>query len=274
MPALPCDVSDHIDGDLSQRDWAAIVEASVNQLADDPLTFKNAMARPDGKKWLDAAKSELEALARNGTFELVELPNGSTAIGSKWVWKTKVDDQNRIVRYKARLVAQGFRQRPGIDFNETFSPVAKLSSIRMLIALSSINRWHFHSMDVDNAYLNGELDEPVYMKQPEGFIEKGKETLVWKLRKGLYGLKQSGRIWNELIDRTLKNLGFTALESDHCVYTRSSDRGVIFLALYVDDCLLFANNLSELEDFKLELAEKFRMKDLGECKSFLGMRRA
>jgi len=269
--SLNRDLADHAEHVNSIADWAAIVETSVNYLSNDPLSFHQAMSRPDGPKWFEAAKIELEALVRKGTYELVELPDGAKAIGSKWVWKLKVNDKNEIVRYKARLVAQGFRQRYGIDYNETFSPVAKISSIRMLISLASMHKWHFHSMDVENAYLHGELDEPVYMRQPEGFAKPGSERLVWKLKKCLYGLKQSGRVWNELFDQTLKKLGFEALESDHCVYRRVSTRGVIYLALYVDDCLLFASNPIELNEFKCELAEKFAMKDLGECKSFLGI---
>ena len=143
-----------------------------------------------------------------------------------------------IERYKARLVAQGYSQTEGIDFNETFAPVAKFASIRALLALAAIYDLEIHQMDVKTAFLNGDLEEEIYMVQPEGFVVSGKEQLVCKLNKSLYGLKQASRAWYQKMDQALLDVKFHRLQADSCVYVFRRDSLVIFVALYVDDLLL------------------------------------
>jgi hypothetical protein len=182
----------------------------------EPRNFHEAMQSSEAKLWEDAANAEMQSIRDNKTWTLAPLPVGRTAIGCKWVFKVKLKSDGTIDRYKARLVAKGYSQQEGIDFSETFAPVARFSSIRILLALGAHYDWEIHQMDVKTAFLNGDLEEEIYMQQPEGFIEKGKENLVCRLRKSLYGLKQAGRAWYEKIHAALINLGFDFLRVDHC----------------------------------------------------------
>ena len=165
------------------------------------------MAGPDAGKWRAAVEDEYKSLQSRGVFELVDLPKGRNAIGHKWVLAFKRDAAGNIVRYKARLVAQGFRQKYGVDFTETYSPVAGLNIVRLLVAAAMVKGWLVHQADYVTAYLNGDLYDEAYMTQPEGFIVKGQESKVWKLRKSLYGLKQSGRCWNQTMNSRLSKAG-------------------------------------------------------------------
>jgi hypothetical protein len=176
-----------------------------------------------------------------------------------------------VDRYKARLCAKGYSQQQGIDYTETFAPVAKFSSIRSLLALAAHYDLEVHQMDVKTAFLNGDLEEDIYMVQPEGFIVKGKETWVCKLNKSLYGLKQASRAWYQKMDQALQNLEFIRLYADPCIYVLRTSELVIFLSLYVDDLLLVSNSLKNLSHLKQQLSKKFEMKDLGEAHFVLGI---
>ena len=207
---------------------------------DEPRTYAEAMSRPDAASWRRAAvESELDSLRRAGTWTLTPLAAGRTAIGCKWVFKIKRRADGSIDKYKARLVAKGYSQRAGIDYDETFAPVAKFTSIRMLLALAAHYDFEVHQMDVHTAFLNGDLDVDIYMQQPEGYTSgsNGGQQLVCKLQKSLYGLKQAGRAWFEKMDKALAELGFSSLSHDSCIYLQRSDRYVTFIALYVDDLL-------------------------------------
>jgi hypothetical protein len=172
---------------------AALASAGAAGSPGDPKTFKEAMAGPDADKWYEAMVTEMQAHVENGTWELVELPRGRKAIGSKWVFKIKCAADDSVDCYKARLAAKGFSQRPGIDFDETFAPTTKWAALRAIFAIAALEDLELESIDISNAYLNGELkDIDVYMTQPEGFAEQGGEWVA-KLIKGLYGLKQGGR---------------------------------------------------------------------------------
>ena len=140
------------------------------------------------KKWITAMNEELNSIEKNNTWELVELPKNKKAIGVKWVYKVKVNPKGEVVRYKARLVARGFLQRQGIDYEEVFAPVARLETVRVVVAHASLRGWKLHQLDVKSAFLNGDLQEEVYIDQPPGFVVKGSESKVFKLRKALYGL--------------------------------------------------------------------------------------
>jgi hypothetical protein len=237
----------------------------------EPLNYEEAMNRPDSDKWLKAAQEEMDSIHQAGTWTLVPLPSDRTAIGCKWDFKVKLKADNSIDRYKARLVAKGFSQIEGIDYVDTFSPVAKFCSIRALLALAAHHDLEIQQMDVKSAFLNGDLNEDIYMRQPPGFQVQGKEALVCKLQKSLYGLKQAGRAWNPKIDSTLLSLSFTRLESDHCIYVYHDGRVVIFIVLYVDDLMLVSNSLSRLVALKHRLAQLYQMKDLGEAEYILGI---
>jgi hypothetical protein len=246
--------------------------ASVDPLlTEEPNTYKQAMSRPDCDQWKLATRAEMDAIKKSGTWILTELPVGKELIGCKWVFRLKRKADGSIDKYKARLVAQGFKQREGVDFTETFAPVAKFSSIRALLALAAHYDLEVDQMDVVSAYLNGDIDADIYMKQPEGFVTVGQEHLVCKLQKSLYGLKQAGRQWYHKIDESLINFGFTRLQSDHCLYVLNKARLVIWLALYVDDILLISNSKRMLNRFKLWLSQQFSMKDLGEAHFILGI---
>lgn len=171
---------------------------------EEPATFEEAN---EEESWRVAVKEELDLIEDNMTWSLVDLPHGQKAIGLKWVYKIKKDADGEVVKHKARLVAEGYVQEQGVDFEKVFSPVARMESVRLLITLATQNMWKLHHMDVKSAFLNGELEKEVYVKQPSGFIKEGEEHRVFKLHKALYGLRQAPRAWNIKLDRTLMSLG-------------------------------------------------------------------
>ena len=237
----------------------------------EPATYAEAMSSTHSKQWEKAAQEEYDSIQAAGTWILVPLPAGRVAIGCKWVLKLKRTAKGIIDRFKARLVAKGYSQKPGIDYNETFAPVVKFTSIRALLALAAHQNWEVHQMDVKTAFLNGDLEETIYMQQPEGFVVSGKEDMVYQLKKSIYGLKQSGRSWYQKIDTALLQMNFKRLESDHCVYVLQTSVLSMFISLYVDDLLIFSNSIDSLNAFKQKLSTLFEMKDLGEAHYVLGV---
>src|SRR5436190_5070006 len=163
----------------------------------DPSSFKEAMNSSESPFWKEAINSEIESIMANNTWILTDLPPGCKPVGCKWVFKKKLGPDGTVDKYKVRLVSKGFTQQKGIDFFDTYSPVARISSIRVLLALASIYNMFIHQMDVKIAFLNGDLDEEIYMDQPESFIAKGQENKMCKLAKSLYGLKQAPKQWNQ-----------------------------------------------------------------------------
>jgi hypothetical protein len=237
---------------------------------EEPRSYQEAMKRPDASEWSDACEKEMSQLKKTGTWILVERPPNTNIVGNKWVLKVKIMPDGST-KYKARLVAQGFTQRPGVDYDETYSPVVRYASLRCLFALAAYYDWEVHHLDVKSAYLNGKLEETIYMRQPEGFCKADQEHLVCKLQKGLYGLKQAGRTWNQTIDPALKQLGLTPLDKDDCVYIHRTGKEMIVISLYVDDLFLFTGSTKLLKQFKEGLTNRFEMEDLGEAKLVLGM---
>jgi transposase InsO family protein len=237
----------------------------------DPSTYEEAMSGPDAHKWREAMQAEINCLHAAGTYNVVPLPQGRTAIGGKWVYKTKRNATGDIVKYKARWVAQGFSQKSGIDYNETFAPVARFDSIRAILSMVAHHDWELHQMDVKSAYLNGDLDEEIYMHQPLGFVTGDTGGLACKLNKSLYGLKQAGRTWNKRIDSALQSLHFQPIHADPCVYAYRRDSVLLIISLYVDDLLLASSSLTELNRVKAELSSCFEMEDLGEARYILGI---
>ncbi|KZV46385.1 hypothetical protein F511_16024 [Dorcoceras hygrometricum] len=163
-------------------------------------------------------QEELEALDRNKTWDLVTLPQGRKFIGNRWVYKIKRDGNNQVERYRARLVVKGYAQKEDIDFNEIFSPVVQLNTFRVVLALCAVFDLHLEQLDVKTVFLHGDLEEEIYMLQPEGFAEIGKENLVCRLKKSLYGLKQTPRCWYKRLDSYIVSLGYNRLSADPCTY--------------------------------------------------------
>ncbi|KAK8596978.1 hypothetical protein V6N13_001587 [Hibiscus sabdariffa] len=202
---------------------------------DEPKTYQEAVSSPDSEKWLEAMRSEMDSMSENQVWTLVEPPEGIKPIGCKWVFKKKTDMDGNVQTYKGRLVAKGFRQIHGIDYDESFSPVAMFKSIRILLAIVAFHDYEIWQMDVKTAFLNRKLEEDVYMTQPERFITPGNATKVCKLQRSIYGLKQASRSWNLRFNDAIKEFGFIRNEDDPCVYKKASWSIISFLILYVDD---------------------------------------
>ena len=237
----------------------------------EPSTIKDAASSPFANQWKAAADEEYNALMENNAWELTELPKGKTAIGCKWVFKIKHDKDGVIERFKGRLVAKGYSQKYGIDYQETFSPVVHYSSIRTLLAFAVQHGIIIHQMDVTTAFLNGELTEDVYMEQPEGYVIAGKENLVCKLRKSIYGLKQSSRMWNKTLEEFFTSEDFIQSEADPCVYVNTKNGVLTVIAVYVDDLIILSEAEERMVEVKAMLSERFRMKDMGELHYCLGI---
>nr|KYP40054.1 Retrovirus-related Pol polyprotein from transposon TNT 1-94 [Cajanus cajan] len=244
------------------NDYVVYLQESENDLGieNDPVTFSQAINGDNAEKWLDAMKAELKSMEHNRVWDLVELPEGCKRVGCKWVFKTKRDSHGNLECYKARLVAKGFTQKNGIDYKETFSPVSKKDSLRIIMALVAHYDLELHQMDVKTVFLNGDLEEDVYMDQPMGFINKGKEHMVCKLKKSIYGLKQASRQWYLKFNDTIMSFGFKENIVDRCIYLKVSGSKFIFLVLYVDDILLATNDLGLLTETKKFLSRNFEMK--------------
>ena len=238
-----------------------------NLTTEEPKSAEDALK---SQNWCDAMEAEIASLRQHDVWDLMELPQGRKPIGSKWVFKIKRNDDGSIERYKARLVAQGYTQREGLDYEETFSPVVRSESVRSVISLACKEGLKLHQMDITTAFLNGELTQEIYMKQPVGFAADGKEHLVCRLKRSLYGLKQSSRCWNQVLDSQLKKMGFQQSPSDPCIYTSHRD-GLFVLAVYVDDILLAARSQKRIDQVKSDLAKCFQLKDMGELHYFLGV---
>ena len=197
--------------------YGFIIENNEAQIIqnDEPLTYTEAVMSRDSDKWLQAMESEIDSMYVNQVWNLVDAPEGVNPIGCKWIYKKKIGADGQVETYKARLVAKGFRQRQGVDYDETFSPVAMLKSIRIMLAIAAYHDYEIWQMDVKTAFLNGSLEEEVYMSQPEGFVSKDKPNQVCKLKKSIYGLKQASRSWNIRFDMTVKEFGFIKMWMNH-----------------------------------------------------------
>ena len=250
------------NGGSPSADPLNIGKLLINALQIDTLsTYKQAMRSPLKSKWQEATRDKFNSLTEIGTWILVSPPKNRNVIKCKWVFTVKADGC-----YKALVVAKGFTQEHGIDYEETFSPVTRYESIRYLLAHAALEDWEIEAMDVKMAYLYGELKEEIYMAQPEGFIKSGQEHKVCKLVKSIYGLKQARRVWYKTISKTLqKKLGFQQLHSDAGVHVLRQQEGdhEIILILYVDDLLIMGNSQPMIHSIKKQLMAVYQMKDLG-----------
>uniref|UniRef100_A0A2N9HTD6 Integrase catalytic domain-containing protein n=1 Tax=Fagus sylvatica TaxID=28930 RepID=A0A2N9HTD6_FAGSY len=232
----------------------------------EPHSYREASSNP---LWQAAMAEELDALSRTRTWDLVDLPPEKSVVGCKWVFKIKTRSDGSIERYKARLVAKGFTQEYGIDYEETFAPVARLSSVRTLLAVAASRQWKLFQMDVKNAFLNGDLSEEVYMQPPPGLSHPPDK--VCRLRRALYGLKQAPRAWFAKFSSTVSRLGFSISSYDSALFLRRTGKGTILLLLYVDDMIITGDDLSGIQELKAFLSQNFEMKDLGHLNYFLGL---
>ena len=246
------------------------VSLSLEQVS-EPSSLREALQGDLAEEWGKAADSEFQSLIENNTWDLVELPKNKKPIGCKWVFKAKHGEDGSVVRYKGRLVAKGYSQKYGEDYVETFAPVVRFSSIRVLLAHSIQNDMLVHQMDVQTAFLNGTLEEEIFMQQPEGYVQAGKEHLVCRLNRSLYGLKQSPRCWNAAFTNFMSSKGFSANSADPCVFTKADCGCVSVVAVYVDDLIIITKTSKEMQEIKDTLAKQFKMKDLGKLHFCLGI---
>ena len=247
-------------------------EENMEILEDDPINFSQAMNSSNSQKWINAMNEEIKSMKDNDVWDLVPLPEGAKPIGCKWIFKTKRDSKGNVERYKARLVAKGFTQKEGIDYKETFSPVSSKDSFRIIMALVAHFDLELHQMDVKTAFLNGDIDEIIYMVQPENFVSQDSKEMVCKLKKSIYGLKQASRQWYYKFHQVILSFGFEMNVVDDCIYHKFSGSKYIFLVLYVDDILLASNDIGLLHETKTFLSKQFEMKDLGDASFVLGIR--
>lgn len=236
--------------------------------AEEPASLAQAAKDPC---WRRAMEEELQAIEENRTWTLTELPPGRRAIGLKWVYKVKKDERGAVVRHKARLVVKGYAQRQGVDYDEVFAPVARMEAVRLLLALAAHEGWEVHHMDVKTAFLNGDLLEEVFVEQAPGFAQTGHEHKVFKLHKALYGLHQAPRAWNQKLDEKLGTLGFKRSPSEHAIYCRGTGAERLVVGVYVDDLIITGTSSNSINKFKVQMAEIFKMSDLGLLTYYLGI---
>ena len=241
---------------------------SINDICQEPTSYKEAMRSANKENWEAAVKEELKSINKNQTWDLVELPEGRKAIGSKWVFKLKQDSTGKLKTFKARLVAQGYNQKYGTDYDEVFAPVARPTTFRILLAVSAKRKYRVKHFDIKSAFLYGKLEEEIYMKQPPGF-EQG--NLVCKLKKSLYGLKQAARQWNQEIHRVLIASGCKQSKIDKCLYTMNKSGEICYVIIHVDDLLIAGSSDLIIKSLVVNIQKEFEVKDLGEVKQYLGI---
>ena len=231
-----------------------------------PKTYGEAITCDDRLLWTAAINIECGAITTNKTWELVELPNGRKAIQSKWVFEIKENPDGTVNKYKARLVVQGFRQIYGLDYDETFAPVARYESLKLVLAIATIKDMEVHQMDVCTAFLNGILDDDteIYMKRPEGFLKEKHhgDKRVCRLLKSLYGLKQAGRVWYLLLHDFLTRHNFTRCHKEYCIYIQRDGDNVTIIVVYVDDLTIASSCMSQMQKLKDALSSEFKMKEI------------
>ncbi|KAL4028792.1 hypothetical protein IC575_012003 [Cucumis melo] len=272
LPSVPCEEPEHAPVRRSTR-----VRETPSHLKEyhcfstimslvEPSSYKEASTNP---LWQQAMDNELQALTKTHTWDYVDLPPGKKPIGCKWIFKIKTHSDGSIERYKARLVAKGYSQEYGIDYEETFAPVARMTSVRSLLAIAAAKQWPLLQMDVKNAFLNGTLSEEVYMKPPPGTTPPPQKACL--LRRALYGLKQALRAWFATFSSTITQLGFTSSSHDSALFTRQTPNGIVLLLLYVDDMIITGDDPQAISDLQCYLGKHFEMKDLGNLNYFLGL---
>lgn len=261
-------LADYVTGEREDVEENLSVMLLMMMTESDPVRFDEAVK---DDVWREAMESEIKSIEKNNTWELTALPDGFTPIGVKWVYKTKLNEDGEVDKHKARLVAKGYAQCYGIDYTEVFAPVARLDTIRSIIAVAAQSSWEIFQLDVKSAFLHGELKEDVYVRQPEGFIKKGEEGKVYKLRKALYGLKQAPRAWYSRIEGYFLKEEFERCPSEHTLFTKVKEGNILIVSLYVDDLIFTGNSRAMCDEFKESMMFEFEMSDLGKMRHFLGV---
>lgn len=262
--------------------YSMVAKEIMDQKPTSPASYKfdDAWNHPtDTHQWRDSIRDEFDSMLSNKVWKVIEREGISDAdvIDNKWVFKHKLKTDGTIARYKSRLVARGFRQQYGVNYLETFAPVARFNTIRLLFAFSSQHALRVHQMDAKTAFLCADIDIPIYMKLPEGFEEidtnphrqtvKDFKRPILRILKGIYGIKQAPRLWNKKLTDELLKLGFTRCEFDHSLYIKHK----MMILVYVDDILVAGRDEEEIHSFKNDLSEKFEMTDMGEVQNFLNL---
>ena len=242
--------------------------SSFSSFTPEPTTYKDAVRH---ECWRKAIIDELKALTDNNTWILTPLPSGKKTIGNKWIFKVKYNVDGSVERHKARLVAKGYNQTKGLDYMETFSPVAKMTTIRLLLTLAAAHNWFLHQLDVNTAFLHGDLEEEVYMNIPLGMKTAENRGLVCQLQKSIYRLKQASRQWNHKLSSVLSSHGFIQSRADYSSFVKKFASDFTAVLIYVDDLLITGNSLPAIQSLKIILHDVFTIKDLGDACYFLGM---
>lgn len=236
------------------------------------ITLGEALNGPESQFWRGSMKEELKSFEENDAWVLIDHPKDSSVIQCRWVFKKKYDSKNNV-RYRARLVAKGFSQQAGVDFHETFSPVLRYSTLRLLFALAAKLELAISHLDVTTAFLNGRLNETVYMKKPVTFErDDTNNNKVLKLKRAIYGLKQSSRAWYQRVNDYLINQGYKKSDYEPCLFTKFKGNVKLIIALFVDDIFVFSNCTKATEQLVQEPGSQFKIKNLGQVKQCLGLR--
>ncbi|CAN1152879.1 Retrovirus-related Pol polyprotein from transposon RE1 [Linum perenne] len=252
-------------GSLKPKNYSAHTLSSDQE----PTCFTIATKHPE---WRHAMEAEFNALLHNHTWILVPPPSANhRVVGNKWVYRIKRHPDGTIARYKARLVAKGYHQTEGIDYTETFSPVIKPASVRLILSIALSRNWSISQLDVSNAFLHGDLEETVYMSQPPGFINPVYPNHVCLLKKSLYGLKQAPRAWFACLRDALYGFGFKGSKTDHSLFYYNTGGDIIFVLVYVDDIIVTSSRPSLAATLVKHLHARFSIKELGDLHYFLGI---
>lgn len=244
---------------------------TVASMYEDPRNRNEALAGVNKDKWKKAMDEEMESLLLNNTWELVQRPKNKNIISCKWVFKTKRNSEGQVNKFKARLVARGFSQKYGEDYDEVFAPVVRHTTFRVMLTIAGQDKLIVVHYDAKTAFLNGQLKETIYMRQPEGYAVKDKEEMVCKLIKSIYGLKQAAKAWNDHLDDVLKSDGFQQSEADPCLYVKYEIEEIIYVVVYVDDFLIACKKRKPIEKTANNLKEHFTLSNLGEIRHYLGV---
>ena len=236
----------------------------------EPKTFEEAVNAPDAERWRQAMDEEIESLHANGTWTVEDLPKGVRPIPVKWVFKIKRDANGNVERYKARLVAKGFKQREGIDYEEVFAPVGKQATLRFILSHASAEDLEVHQLDVKTAFLNGELEEDIFIEQPPGYTDGNRHTAC-RLHRALYGLRQAPRAWQHKLKQYLEDIRFDTSTADPGLFIKRNKEHNVYVLVYVDDILIIAKDLTTVNETKQALMTAFEARDMGEAQHFLGL---
>lgn len=253
-----------------RKDYILYTHSDSDEI--DPQDLKTALNSNYSSEWKNAMNKEMNSIRIANVFTLVPSPPGKTAIDLKWLFKIKRKQDGSIDRFKARLVARGFMQEYGRDYSDTYAPVASYTTIRILLAFAVKNGAYVFAGDAETAFLNGDLPEEIFVKQPQPFKDSKNKDYVWKLNKAIYGLKQGSRCWNKRLTQILIELDFVQLNADPCVFIFRDNNGYIILVIYVDDLIIITNQISYKDDLIKQLNNRITVKDLGELKSILNIK--